>query len=31
MAMNDPHVRAIHHFVEHDDSVDYRGRCTPGL
>ena len=24
MAMNDPHVRAIHYFVEHDDSVDYR-------
>ena len=24
MAMNDPHVSAIHYFVEHDDSVDYR-------
>ena len=22
--MNDPHVKAIHYFVEHDDSVDYR-------
>ena len=24
MMMNDPHVKAIHYFVEHDDSVDYR-------
>ena len=24
MTMNDPHVKAIHYFVEHDDSVDYR-------
>ena len=24
MVMNDPHVRAIHYFVEHDDSIDYR-------
>ena len=23
--MNDPHVKAIHYFVEHDDVVDYRG------
>ena len=22
--MNDPHVKAIHYFIEHDDSVDYR-------
>ena len=22
--MNDPHVKAIHYFVEHDDTVDYR-------
>ena len=21
--MNDPHVKAIHYFIEHDDSVDY--------
>ena len=24
MTMNDPHVKAIHYFVEHDDSVDYK-------
>ena len=24
MSMNDPHVKAIHYFIEHDDSVDYR-------
>ena len=24
MTMNDPHVKAIQYFVEHDDSVDYR-------
>ena len=24
MTMNDPHVKAIYYFVEHDDSVDYR-------
>ena len=24
MTMNDPHVKAIHYFIEHDDSVDYR-------
>ncbi len=24
MTMNDPHVKAIHYLVEHDDSVDYR-------
>ncbi len=28
MTMNDPHVKAIHYFVEHDDSVDYSG-VTP--
>ena len=22
--MNDPHVKAVHYFIEHDDSVDYR-------
>ena len=22
--MNDPHVRAINYFIEHDDRVDYR-------
>ena len=22
--MNDPHVKAIHYFIEHNDSVDYR-------
>lgn len=22
--MNDPHIKAIHYFVEHDDTVDYR-------
>lgn len=22
--MNDPHVKAIHYFIDHDDSVDYR-------
>ena len=22
--MNDPHVKAIHYFIKHDDSVDYR-------
>ena len=22
--MNDPHVKAIHYFIEHDDPVDYR-------
>ena len=21
--MNDPHVKAIHYFIDHDDSVDY--------
>ena len=26
--MNDPHVRAIHYFIEHDDSVDYN-RVAP--
>ena len=24
MTMNDPHVEAIHYFIDHDDSVDYR-------
>ena len=24
VTMNDPHVKAIHYFIEHDDSVDYR-------
>ena len=24
MTMNDPHVKAINYFIEHDDSVDYR-------
>ena len=24
MTMNDPHVKAIHYFIEHDESVDYR-------
>ena len=23
-SMNEPHVKAIHYFIEHDDSVDYR-------
>ena len=22
--MNDPHVTAIHYFIDHDDSIDYR-------
>ena len=29
--MNDPHVRAIHYFVKHDDSVDYRDAAPLGL
>ena len=24
MTMNAPHIKAIHYFIEHDDSVDYR-------
>lgn len=24
MTMNDPHVKAIHYIIDHDDSVDYR-------
>ena len=24
MTMNDPHVKAIHYLIDHDDSVDYR-------
>ena len=24
LEVDDPHVKAIHYFVEHDDSVDYR-------
>ena len=24
MTMNDPHVKAIHYFIEHDDSVSYQ-------
>ena len=24
MTMNDPHVKAIHYIIDHDDSIDYR-------
>ena len=29
--MNDPHVTALHYWVEHDDSVDYDNAKTAGI